>query len=348
MGKIMGSFYSSCNVSHLQINDNDRIVALLLKKESDEYHSSASVSVGEYHKIASFALSGYYNDYGRIMLDDTIENRESFNLMIKVLKEHIKKEEFPTEFEKFEDLEDLIWHADKKSKFSNFAFTFFHEQLFHDLIKSDLRGHNQEIQSSWDNWENIVKQVWHHYDKTKNPNRFVRLLQKPYAFSRLEHDIEFSDEEKALLQLRTRDVEYFVDSCLGHHIEQDLSNFVMMDYMDLLEDKNTGDLHSLEGYTNYRNQAVKMHQFYEGLDYLNCVLLPQVTSGQEFHIAKENEWQMKVLSFTHDKILSMRENGYLEDYQLDNIKETQIAMLENQFLEQSVENQSSTKKGIKI
>lgn len=349
----MGSFYSSCNLSRLQINDNDRIVAILLQKESDEHYISPSASVGEYYKISSFALHGYYNDYGRIMLDDTQENRDTFHLMIKVLTNNIDSKKIPTTFEKFDELEDLIWHSDSKSKFSQFAFTFVHEQLFNDLIQSDLRNKNQTIQACWDNWENIVSSTWHHYDKTSNPDRFVRLLQKPHAFLRLEHDIKFSEEEKALLKLNTREVEYFVDSCLGHHIDQDLSTFVMMDYMDLLENKNIGNLHSLEGYTNYRNQAIKMHQFYEGLDYLNCVLLPQVTSGQAFHIIKENEWQMKILSFTHDKILQMKDYGYFEDYEdeLHNLKEKQIAMIENQVLENSVDEtqtNKNNKKGIKI
>ena len=345
----MGSFYSSCALSRLQIIDNDRMVAVLLQKQ-DSTDNSYTHSPCEYYNIASFALRGKYNDYGRIELDDTQENRISFAFMLKVILNNItqnEKSDLPTTFEEFEQLQNQLFEASVGSKLGKFSFTFFHEKLFDELIEGDFSQKNQNIQASWDNWEHILKTIWHHHAHTSQPDRFARLTQKPSAFLRLEHDIKFSKEELALLELRTQDVYYFINSSLSHSINDDLTTFAMMDYMDQVESKNNGDLYSFEGYEHYRKLAIQMHQFFDGIDFLNMILLPQATSGQEIRVMKENDWQMKILHFTQDKILSLKEDGFLSQEDTDNLKEKQLSTLESHYLENSIETNSS-KKGIKL
>lgn len=342
----MGSFYSSCNLSRLQILDNDRIVALLLYKEDNRYSHGPC----QHYEISSLPLTGTYADYGQIELDDTKANRKSVDLLSRVICQKIGQNiDFPKDFESFKELQELIQQADSDSKLSQFSFTFFHEKLFNDLIQSDLVNNNYDIENSWNNWETIFEQIWHHYEKTKNQSRFIHLIQKPYIFLRVEHDIHFSEEEKKLLQLNTREVEYFVDTSLNRVLAMDLTTFAMLDFIDQAEKENKGNLHSFEGYTEYRNLAINIHQFYKGLELLNVSLIPQITSGQELNIMQENKWQMKILAFTHDKMVELKEEGRLEEENIDNIKDNQLATLENNYLDKTVNNFSkNSKKGIKI
>lgn len=84
----MGSFNTSCLITGDLIQDGDRIVAIILERQKDSFKRSYSNGSQDGYRIASFAIRGAYDSYGRCS-DDSSENSK-----LKILNEIFKTDIF--------------------------------------------------------------------------------------------------------------------------------------------------------------------------------------------------------------------------------------------------------------
>lgn len=290
----MGSFNTTCSVSHLPIGIGDEVKIFFLIKNpySDNIHCYAN----DTWNIFGIPMDAVYDDYGTYQL---IENEKNLKIWDSHAREFRKRilevEQGPNRFHDcpvsrdnitFESVQNAIWEGRAK---------LIHKFLDDDPVNLTIRimavhkSVYDSISTEFESWRGMITLE----DKINQINSDSRL---PYYSNSEEFlktfndeddqwydsDDELTEEGRKLIRLKL-ELEWIIDGLtntpkiyedIGIHLNANMGIYNLMEY-------------TCSEYADYAPELIQKYLFECNMTMLNIEFAPAMTSGQEYHFMKQ-------------------------------------------------------------
>lgn len=292
----MGSFYTSCALSNLQIVDGDPIVGFFVKP-NDGYRAKAyGTYAWDFFKFASMPLIGTYADYGKIELD-----KKQSSLSSELLNKN----------EALDNFHERTWRSDEG------GFVYFHKALYEKAIQMFTLE-----QPSMAEITEFINKNRDEYDANQEKAGFMAEMNLTHA---LTEDIKFRSLGFFFENVGGHDG---IDRAIKSKIKRQILN-----YLDTSKYPEAYDFSDIPEIDEMMSTLYELHALSNAMQNLNKRIMPQFTSGQDSMQLEEGEWNTFLLQFSNNRIQTMYDKDWMEEETLEAFKEKQRPILEKQILD---------------
>lgn len=312
----MGSFNTTCSVSHLPIGMGDEVKIFFLIKNpyADNIHCYANDAWNLY----GIPLDAVYDNYGTYTLVENERNLQIWDAYAREFRKRIVEvEQGPNQFHDcpvsrdnitFDTIQNAIWEGRAQ---------LVHKFLDDEPIKLTIRimavhkAIYDSISEEFDSWsgklvlEDKIQQLQSDY-------RFPYYLNASEFLESFNPDddkwINTDDEEEGLNEegrklLRLKyELEWIMDGLtstpkiyeqIGIHLNSNMGIYNLMEY-------------TCPEYADFAPELIQKYLFECNMTMLNIDYAPAMTSGQEYHFAKHISFHEKIIELakilhqTHD------------------------------------------------
>lgn len=316
----MGSFYSTCSVSHMTLRGEKTSIQLLVPNFYKDFSDSLGMMVSNdgcqmFFSPFGFPIHGEYYDYGQITnikRDKNVEMLEDFfNLSIEQILDNVGDDRWHRYGEKEGDSHWKVNGKDgnpiKNQKiFLGMAKTYIRTEILEFLQK----GYENLLQPKPKKYSSaeFLQKMLHQIDREvseENPIVKIRMVRKKYNDGEFDNDPKMKADVEELLK-------HFYDKGLKEFIEKEeedeYSHYSVRTYIPSLVKTNMFEKLPITT-KDFKEDITKQYQFIINFGWkMNRTLLPSNYGSQDTNWAYLNE-----LNTLTNKLLKKNFEGELMD-----------------------------------
>lgn len=293
----MGSFYSSCSISHMRLTDQKTSVQLLVPGWGTDLQSHKGMIVSNegaqaFYSPFGFPIHGRYYDYG--YLEDIVEDKntkmleEYFNMSIDNIVRYIGRER------------DVPKDAKNVEFYNQLSMTYFRTEVLEHLQDGwqNIDLVNPKKYTSDETMSNFFKE---YFKEKKDEDLILKRAEE------LKSKNNLSDKESNELKELTLDLMDILRTSIGSIGNSNC-------YIRLSKNKNMFDLLPID--ISFKDDILKQYQFLVNFGWgLGRTLMPSDYGSQD-----DNFFQLyKLNDLVNDLLLEDMKNSYYDEHESEEL-----------------------------